>query len=100
LQVLLNLVLNATQAMPDGGLIQIEASADEFNAHLTIADNGGGIPEAIQADIFESFLTDRPDGTGLGLSISKRILRDHRGNIELAQSSPAGTTFRLQLPLA
>ena len=100
LQVLLNLVLNATQAMPDGGRIQIEASADEFNAHLTIADNGSGIPEAIQADIFESFLTDRPDGTGLGLSISKRILRDHRGNIELAHSSSEGTTFRLQLPLA
>ncbi|WPJ94174.1 GAF domain-containing protein [Coraliomargarita algicola] len=100
LQVMLNLVLNATQAMPDGGRIRIEATTDESCAHLTITDNGSGIPEAIQADIFESFLTDRPDGTGLGLSISKRILRDHRGNIELAHSSPEGTSFHFWLPLA
>lgn len=100
LQVMLNLVLNATQAMPGGGIIRIETSAYEDAAHLTITDNGSGIPEAIQGDIFESFLTDRPDGTGLGLSISKRILRAHRGDIELAQSSHQGTTFRFWLPLS
>lgn len=100
LQVMLNLVLNATQAMPEGGYIRIETSADEDAAHLTITDNGGGIPESIQGEIFESFLTDRPDGTGLGLSISKRILRAHRGDIELARSSPEGSTFRFWLPLS
>ena len=72
LQVMLNLVLNATQAMPEGGRIRLETSTDETAAHLTITDNGNGIPKSIQSDIFESFLTDRPDGTGLGLSISKR----------------------------
>ncbi len=61
---------------------------------------GGGIPESIQSDIFESFLTDRPDGTGLGLSISKRILRGHRGDIELAHSSPEGSSFHFWLPLS
>lgn len=100
LQVMLNLVLNATQAMPEGGQIRLETSADENTAHLTIADNGGGIPESIQSDIFESFLTDRPDGTGLGLSISKRILRGHRGDIELAHSSPEGSSFHFWLPLS
>jgi len=100
LQVMLNLVLNATQAMPEGGCIRIETSTDETTARLTITDTGSGIPEAIQADIFESFLTDRPGGTGLGLSISKRILRDHRGNIELAHSSPAGSAFHFWLPLS
>ncbi len=100
LQVMLNLVLNATQAMPEGGSIRIETSADEDSAHLTITDNGSGIPKEIQADIFESFLTDRPDGTGLGLSISKRILRGHRGDIELAHSSAEGTAFRFWLPLS
>ena len=100
LQVMLNLVLNATQAMPDGGCICIETSADDAAAHLRISDNGSGIPESIQDDIFESFLTDRPDGTGLGLSISKRILRAHRGDIELVDSSPEGTTFRFWLPLS
>jgi signal transduction histidine kinase len=100
LQVMLNLVLNATQAMPEGGWIRIEATADENAAHLTISDNGSGIPESIQADIFESFLTDRPDGTGLGLSISKRILRGHRGDIELAESSNEGSAFHFWLPLS
>jgi signal transduction histidine kinase len=100
LQVMLNLVLNATHAMPEGGSIRIETSADADAAQLTIADNGSGIPEAIQGDIFESFLTDRPDGTGLGLSISKRILRAHRGDIELSHSSPEGTAFRFWLPLS
>ena len=100
LQVMLNLVLNATQAMPEGGHIRIETSTDETTAHLTITDNGSGIPKPIQSDIFESFLTARPDGTGLGLSISKRILRGHRGNIELADSSSEGSSFHFWLPLS
>ena len=100
LQVMLNLVLNATQAMPEGGHIQLETSKDESKAYLTISDNGSGIPKSIQSNIFESFLTDRPDGTGLGLSISKRILRGHRGNIELAHSSAKGSSFRFWLPLS
>ena len=100
LQVLLNLLLNATQAMPNGGRILIKSSREGSSAHVTISDDGGGIPEEIQANIFESFLTDRPDGTGLGLSISKRILRSHRGDIELANSSPEGSSFRFWLPLS
>lgn len=100
LQVMLNLVLNATQAMPEGGTIRIETSAYNDAAHLTITDNGTGIPKEIQGEIFESFLTARPDGTGLGLSISKRILRAHRGDIELSRSSPEGSAFRFWLPLS
>ena len=97
---MLNLVLNATQAMPEGGHIRLETSVNENTAHLKITDNGGGIPDSIQSDIFDSFLTDRPDGTGLGLSISKRILRGHRGDIELAHSSPEGSGFHFWLPLS
>jgi signal transduction histidine kinase len=98
-QVMLNLILNATQVMPDGGRIKIETQSDGNHAEFIISDNGPGIPEAIKNDIFDSFLTDRPDGTGLGLSISKRILRSHRGDIELIQSSPEGTSFRFWLPI-
>ncbi len=98
-QVMLNLILNATQVMPDGGRIEIQTRHTADHAEFVISDNGPGIPEAIQGDIFESFLTARPDGTGLGLSISKRIMRSHRGDIELAQSSPAGTSFRFWLPV-
>lgn len=97
-QVLLNLILNATQAMPDGGTIRIETGSSAGNAELIISDNGKGIPKELQNKIFESFLTDRPDGTGLGLSISKRILRSHRGDIELDFSSPGNTRFRFWIP--
>lgn len=100
LQVLLNLVLNATQAMEGGGRIHIQTHLKGHTASLMISDNGGGIPESIQGDIFDSFLTARPDGTGLGLSISKRILRGHRGDIELVRSSPEGSQFRFWLPLS
>jgi signal transduction histidine kinase len=97
-QVMLNLILNATQVMPKGGRIQISSTGDTQQAAFIIRDNGPGIPESIQPDIFESFLTNRPGGTGLGLSISKRILRDHHGDIELVESSPTGSTFRFWLP--
>ena len=96
-QVMLNLILNATQVMPEGGCIQISSEGDHERAAFIIRDNGPGIPESIQPDIFDSFLTNRPGGTGLGLSISKRILRDHHGDIELVESSPEGSTFRFWL---
>ena len=98
-QVMLNLILNATQVMPAGGRIEITCVGDPAEeAAFIICDNGPGIPERIQPDIFESFLTHRLGGTGLGLSISKRILRDHHGDIELVKSSSAGSTFRFWLP--
>lgn len=97
-QVLLNLILNATQAMPQGGKIRIETSRGEKRAELSITDSGQGIPKPLQNKIFESFLTDRPDGTGLGLSISKRILRSHQGDIELSSSNSDGTCFRFWIP--
>lgn len=97
-QVILNLILNATQAMDEGGSIDIETETKDGSAAFIIRDSGSGIPDDQQSEIFDSFLTHRPEGTGLGLSISKRILRAHRGNIELIKSSSEGTTFRFWLP--
>jgi signal transduction histidine kinase len=103
-QVVLNLLLNATQAMPDGGTITITASSEERGgqpvALLDIADTGNGVPESIRDRVFDSFLSGRPDGTGLGLAIAKRILLSHYGDIVLLATSPAGTTMRLSLPIA
>jgi len=103
-QVLLNLLINATQAMPEGGTITLTASAeDRPGAHLAIidiADTGTGIPESIRERVFDSFLSGRPDGTGLGLAIAKRILLSHHGDIVLRSTSGAGTTMRLILPCA
>jgi signal transduction histidine kinase len=103
-QVVLNLVLNAVQAMPGGGTLAIdlhdEAGEAGRNAVVTVRDNGPGVPADIRTRIFESFLTARKDGSGLGLSISKRILRDHRGDIELVDTpAGSGATFRFWLPV-
>jgi signal transduction histidine kinase len=103
-QVLLNLIINSTQAMPGGGEIRLrlahEARAGGAVAVLDVSDTGTGIPDAIRGRIFDSFLTGRPDGTGLGLAIAKRVLQGHNGDIELVSSSPAGTTLRVTIPLA
>ncbi len=103
-QVLINLLLNAMQAMPEGGVITVTASAEEGDsAHhviIDVTDTGTGIPENIRDRIFDSFLSGRPDGTGLGLAIAKRILASHNGDIALLHTSPVGTTLRLRLPLA
>jgi signal transduction histidine kinase len=102
-QVLLNLLINATHAMPDGGTISLTLKTDEKTSHyayLDISDTGTGVAEAIRERIFDSFLSGRPDGTGLGLAIAKRILISHHGDITLLQTSPAGTTMRIALPLA
>jgi len=102
-QVLLNLLINSMQAMPGGGEITLRLGTENRGASpcavLDVADTGSGIPDAVRGGIFDSFLTGRPDGTGLGLAIAKRILQGHHGDIELVSSSPAGTTFRVTLPL-
>ena len=103
-QVLLNVLLNATHAMPEGGTITItlgsETRAGGPVAIIDIVDTGTGVPAAIREKIFDSFLSGRPDGTGLGLAIAKRIMLSHHGDITLLATSPAGTTMRLTLPLA
>ncbi len=103
-QVLLNLLLNATHAMPEGGTITLTLATEDRGtaeyALLDIADTGSGVAEAIRDQIFDSFLSGRPDGTGLGLAIAKRILISHHGDITLLATSPAGTTMRIVLPLA
>ena len=99
-QVLLNLLINSTQAMPDGGDITIAATIRDRTAVLDLTDTGGGIPEKIRDRVFDSFLSGRPDGTGLGLAIAKRILLSHHGDIAVLASGPAGTTMRVTLPLS
>lgn len=103
-QVLLNLLINATHAMPDGGTIAIEITPEDRGGahlvHLDLSDTGTGVDEKIRDRIFDSFLSGRPDGTGLGLAIAKRILASHHGDLTLLRTSPAGTTMRLTLPLA
>lgn len=101
-QVILNLIINATQAMPEGGRILISAEPEERGdqrvACVTLRDSGQGVPADLRDKIFDSFLSGHAEGTGLGLSIVKRILVSHSGDIELAQTGPEGTTLRFWLP--
>lgn len=99
-QTLLNLILNALGAMPDGGHLTLETSVEDGKwVRVLVKDTGSGIPEEFKDRIFDSFLTARVGGTGLGLTISKRILRAHDGDLELMESTTQGTVFRLSLPL-
>jgi signal transduction histidine kinase len=67
-------------------------------ARLTVADTGGGIPEAMRERVFDPFCTTKESGTGLGLAVCQRIVEDHHGDIRFA-TSEAGTTFTVELPL-
>lgn len=103
-QVLLNLLLNATQAMDLGGAIVVRVTPDVHEGArcvlIDVIDTGRGVPPELAAHIFDSFLSGRADGTGLGLAIAKRILVSHHGDITLHATGPAGTTMRIRLPLA
>ncbi len=99
-QVVLNLVTNALQAMPDGGDLRLIAGGDADRVTLEIGDSGGGIPESVRPHIFEPFYTTKPEGegTGLGLSVSYGIVAAHGGTLALASSTQSGTTFLITLP--
>ena len=102
-QVWTNLIDNAIDAAPDGGLIRIEASRDSAtSAAVRVIDNGPGVPANIQTRIFEPFFTTKPvgQGTGMGLEIVERIVvQQHGGKVEL-DSVPGRTVFTVRLPVA
>ena len=102
-QLFLNLILNAFQAMPEGGRIEIDAGQAEDpgrQARITIADQGVGIPQDQLQKIFDPFFTTKHEGTGLGLAICQNIVRRHDGKLELSSIEGQGTTAVLHLPLA
>ena len=101
-QVFTNLIQNAINSMKaDGGTLSIRLTPPESEPLLTIdvIDTGLGIPQEIKNQIFDPFFTTNPDGTGLGLAITKRIIVAHNGQIEVVDSFPGGTVFRIQLPV-
>jgi len=100
-QVMINLVMNACQAMPDGGTLHIRTSSSASAIYLQVADTGTGIPADKLADIFTPFFTTKPtgEGTGLGLYLSRQLVQLTGGEI-LVESTPGeGTTFTLVFPL-
>jgi two-component system, NtrC family, sensor kinase len=107
-QVLMNLILNARDAMlPGGGILKVTASADTEHVQILVSDTGRGIPPEHLADVFRPFFTtktgkDRPvgssSGSGVGLAFCRRIVDAHGGEISVASQPGKGSTFTIQLP--
>ena len=100
-QVLINLIVNAIHAMPDGGTLRLGLTATNGRAELTVADTGKGIAKEHMTRIFEAFFTtkEKGKGTGLGLSVVKGVIDEHGGSIAVESEPGRGTTFTIHLPL-
>jgi Amt family ammonium transporter len=98
-QVFLNLILNAMQAMSEGGRLKITTTVKENKIQISFQDEGPGIPESIQDKLFEPFFTTKEEGIGLGLSITYRIIKAHHGQIGLENLAGKGAVFTITLPL-
>ncbi len=100
-QLLLNLVLNALDAMPDGGTIQVKVSASrDGQVELAVDDTGPGIAAHILPSVFETFVSSKETGVGLGLPVSQRIAEDHGGTLSAYNKPGGGACFVLRLPAA
>ena len=104
-QVLTNLIINAAQAMPDGGQLMIQTDVVPPDGEqksnqvvVTVSDSGPGIPIEAQRRIFEPFFTTKTKGTGLGLSVARRIIEAHGGSINVDSHTEKGTSFIVNLP--
>ena len=96
-QAVLNVLINAVQASPEGGKIDISMVSDK-RIRIEIFNEGKGIPQDVKSRIFEPFYTTKTEGTGLGLAITKRIVKEHGGAISLKSKSGYGTTIIMEFP--
>jgi signal transduction histidine kinase len=99
-QVFINLILNALDAMPDGGKLRIELLRADREAVVSISDTGTGIRSEHLPHVFDPFFTTKGigKGTGLGLSISYAIIKEHEGRIQVGSKTGKGSTFTVFLP--
>lgn len=98
-QAIVNIVLNAIQAMPKGGEINVKIYKNTGFGCIDISDTGIGIPEELKERVFDLFFSTKKDGTGLGLAVTKSFIEDMNGKIELISLEGKGTTIKLYLPL-
>jgi signal transduction histidine kinase len=99
-QALLNIVVNAIEAMPEGGTLTIESGVHGDSARISIADSGSGIPPALRDNIYNLYFTTKAKGSGIGLAMTFRIIQLHDGRIDFVSEPGKGTVFTVELPLA
>jgi signal transduction histidine kinase len=99
-QAVLNVVVNAIQAMPDGGELRIESSTADDNVEIRVSDTGAGIPPELREKIFRLYFTTKQGGSGIGLAMTFRIVQLHDGTIDFSSEPGKGTTFVIRLPIA
>ena len=95
-QVLLNLVVNAFEAMPEGGQVTVRVHSDEHAVELAISDTGVGMSEAVRARLFDPFFTTKPDGTGLGMAVVRDLTRRYGAFVDVDSKEGDGTTVRIR----
>jgi signal transduction histidine kinase len=98
-RVFTNIIMNAVQAMPNGGKLTVQTSKDHNSAEITFSDTGIGISEENLRRIFTPFFSTRTSGVGLGLSICKQIVEGHGGRISVRSKEGNGSTFTIKLPI-
>jgi signal transduction histidine kinase len=99
-QAILNIVVNAIEAMPKGGELRFESAIREEEAEIRISDTGSGIPPELREKIFRLYFTTKKEGSGIGLAMTFRIVQLHDGTIDFSSEPGKGTTFVLRLPTA
>jgi signal transduction histidine kinase len=97
-QVFVNIILNAVEAMPEGGRLEIRAGSKAQFVEVEFADTGGGVPESIIDKIFDPLFTTKAKGIGLGLAMCKSILERHGGDIRVKSEKGKGAVFTASLP--
>jgi len=98
MQVILNLVLNALQILPNDGSVVVRTAIETEELIVEVADNGPGIPAEIRPRVFDPFFTTREEGMGLGLTVVQQIIKGHSGTITVRESSQGGASFRCTFP--
>ncbi|HHT9110184.1 MAG TPA: two-component system sensor histidine kinase NtrB [Candidatus Brocadiaceae bacterium] len=98
-QAILNVVINAEQAMENGGELMVRTSGDKKFIQIDITDTGAGIPKDSIGKIFQIYFSTKKTGTGLGLPTTKRIIEEHKGNIAVQSEEGKGTNFSIRLPV-
>lgn len=99
-KVILNLLLNAEDAMPEGGSLTLQSRREGDHVALDIIDTGPGIPASVLPRLFKPFVTTKENGNGLGLATSRKIVRAHGGEITVQSEPGRGTKFTVTLPMA